>query len=87
MPITHDDQVKILKHLLHGVLNIDSNDIDHAIVQCFTENDITNIDHFEGLDIADIDGLMYTKPDPTTKAPNIVFLPVGHQGNLLETKH
>ena len=56
MPITRDDQVKILKHLLHTVLNIDSADTDHAVLKCFKENDITNIDHFEGLNITEIDG-------------------------------
>ena len=82
MPTTRDDQVKILKHLLCNVLNIDSADTDHAVLKCFKENDITNIDHFEGLSIMDIDGLTYTKINPATNAENTIFIPVGHRGNL-----
>ena len=82
MPTTHDDQVNILKHLLHGVLNIDKQDTDHAILKCFRENDIKNIEVFEGLEINDIDQLTYTKLDATTNQSNIVFIPVGHRGNL-----
>ena len=82
MPTTRDDQVKILQHLLHTVLNIDPADTDHAVLRCFKENDITNIDHFEGLSIMDIDGLTYTKLNPDTNQNNTIFIPVGHRGNL-----
>ena len=82
MPITRDDQTNILRHLLYNVLNIDKKESAFAIIQCFTDNDIKNIDDFEALEIKDVDGLTYTKTDTTTNASNIVFLPVGHRGNL-----
>ena len=82
MPTTRDDQIKILQHLLYEVLNIDPADTDHAVLKCFKENDITNIDHFEGLTVLDIDGLTYTKIDPNTNQDNTIFIPVGHRGNL-----
>ena len=71
MPITRDDQTNILRHLLYNVLNIGRNNVDHAILVCFEENKIKTIADFEGLEVANVDQLTYTKFNATRKVPQL----------------
>ena len=82
MVTTCNDQVNILRHLLYNVLNIDRNDIDHAVLVCFEENDLDTIADFEGLDVADINQLTYNKLNTTTNKDECLLLPVGYRANL-----
>ena len=80
------DRTKILTHLIHTVAGFGS-DAAHPVNICFTENQISTIDDFESLDIADIDALTYHKPpDEDGKTP-VERLPLGNRGNLRHLLH